>query len=86
MKSRTTPAFRKRYDALPDDAQKLARKAYEQWRANPRYSGLQFKLVDPADATYSVRIGGNYRALGYLDGDTVTWFWIGTHAEYDRLT
>jgi hypothetical protein len=26
-----------------------------------------------------------YRALGLLKGDTVTWFWIGTHDEYERL-
>ena len=26
-----------------------------------------------------------WRALGRRDGNTVTWFWIGSHAEYDRL-
>lgn len=34
---------------------------------------------------YSVRIGLSYRAVGLLKADTVTWFWIGTHDEYDRL-
>jgi len=23
--------------------------------------------------------------VGTLDGDTVIWFWIGTHADYDKL-
>jgi hypothetical protein len=26
-----------------------------------------------------------YRALGLLEDDEITWFWIGTHAQYDRL-
>jgi len=26
-----------------------------------------------------------YRALGLLEDEEVTWFWIGNHAEYDRL-
>jgi hypothetical protein len=34
---------------------------------------------------YSIRVGKGWRALGLLDGDTITWFWIGSHAEYDRL-
>jgi hypothetical protein len=24
-------------------------------------------------------------AVGYRDGDTIIWYWIGSHAEYDRL-
>jgi hypothetical protein len=24
-------------------------------------------------------------ALGIRDGDEIVWFWIGSHAEYDRL-
>jgi hypothetical protein len=23
--------------------------------------------------------------LGLVEGDEITWFWIGSHAEYDRL-
>jgi len=26
-----------------------------------------------------------YRALGLLEADEITWFWIGSHAEYDHL-
>jgi len=26
-----------------------------------------------------------YRALGLLDDDEIVWFWIGTHAGYDRI-
>ncbi len=34
---------------------------------------------------YSVRIGLDYRALGVREGDDIVWFWIGSHADYDRL-
>jgi hypothetical protein len=27
----------------------------------------------------------SYRALGLLEKDEITWFWIGTHTDYDRL-
>jgi hypothetical protein len=26
-----------------------------------------------------------YRAVGLVEDDEITWFWIGTHAQYDRL-
>jgi hypothetical protein len=30
-----------------------------------------------------LRIIRGYRALGTMEGDTVTWFWAGSRAEYD---
>jgi hypothetical protein len=27
----------------------------------------------------------DYRALGVREGDEIIWFWIGSHADYDRL-
>ncbi|WP_442921416.1 hypothetical protein [Microcoleus sp. PH2017_28_MFU_U_A] len=27
----------------------------------------------------------NYRAVGQLDGDTAIWFWVGSHADYDKF-
>jgi hypothetical protein len=32
-----------------------------------------------------VRIGDHYRALGLREGDIVSWFWIGTHEQYNRF-
>ena len=34
---------------------------------------------------YSVRVTLGFRALGLLEGEEITWFWIGSHADYDRL-
>ncbi|MFM9940750.1 MAG: hypothetical protein ACKVP7_14800 [Hyphomicrobiaceae bacterium] len=84
MKSRTTRKFWRLFDALPADVQEHARRSYEQFRADPAHPGLQFKRISKAAPWYSVRIGLDYRAIGLLDGDTVTWHWIGHHDEYER--
>ena len=85
MKSHTQARFWQFYDRLPEDVQRHADKAYQLWQSNPQHPSLQFKRIDPQDPIYSVRVGRKYRALGWLEGDTVTWFWIGSHAEYDNL-
>ena len=85
MISRVTKKFWALYQALPRVIQERADKAYEIWKNDPHSPGLQFKRVDPEEPIYSVRIGRDYRALGVLRGDTITWFWIGKHAIYDRI-
>ena len=34
---------------------------------------------------YSVRISRGYRALGLKEGKAITWFWIGSHTEYEKF-
>lgn len=86
FRSKRTKSFRKLFDALPADAQRQARDAYELFKKDPRYGSLQFKRISTKDArVYSARVGDHYRAIGLLEGDTVTWIWIGTHEEYNRL-
>ena len=43
---------------------------------------LHFKKID---RFWAVRVGLHYRALAVRDEADVVWFWIGPHAEYDRL-
>lgn len=74
MRVRTTEAFREAFAALPSDVQRLARKSYRLWKANPRHPGLQFKRVHTAEPIYSVRIGLHYRALGLREGGMMLWF------------
>lgn len=85
MKSRITDDFVECFRRLPDDIKVLARKNYRIWRANPAHPSLRFKRVNRQEPMYSVRVGRGYRAVGLLEGDTITWFWIGTHQEYDQL-
>jgi hypothetical protein len=55
-------------------------------RFNPYHPSLHLKQVSHKKDVYSVRIGISYRALGLRkDDDVIVWFWIGSHAEYDKL-
>ncbi len=85
MNARTTRAFWRCFDALPNPVREQARKAFALWRENPAHPSLQFKNIHPREPIYSARISRGYRTLGLLEDDTVTWFWIGSHADYERL-
>ena len=61
------------------------RKAYVLFRENPQHPSLQFKKVHEREPVYSVRVTIAHRAVGLLENDKITWFWIGSHADYDRL-
>ena len=77
--------FRKLLGKLPAAVQKEARQAYLMFAENPHHPGLGFKCPRTLPTIRSVRIGLGHRALGRVGGDTVMWFWIGTHAEYTAL-
>ena len=85
MNSQLTPDFLTCFAKLPDAVKEQARKCYRMWRDNPAHPSLHFKRVHDRDPVYSVRVTLGYRALGLVEDDEVTWFWIGTHADYDRL-
>ena len=85
MNSRTTRRFRELLADLPAHIRLQAREAYRLFQQNPAHPGLRFKQVHAAPAIYSARVGISYRAVGVLDGDTVVWYWIGSHADYDKL-
>jgi hypothetical protein len=85
LKSHLTARFREAFAALPEGVQDQARSAYRLFRANPRHPSLHFKQVHPTRPIYSVRVGSSYRALGIREGEDIIWFWIGPHADYDRL-
>jgi hypothetical protein len=59
----------------------LADKNYTLLKANPQHPSLHFKKLG---RYWSVRVGVRFRALGVDVQDGVFWFWIGSHANYDR--
>ena len=85
MKSRRTKQFRKLYAQLPSRVQDQARAAYQQFKENPHHTSLHFKRISTQRPIYSVRVGRSYRAVGKLEGETITWFWIGSHEDYNNL-
>jgi hypothetical protein len=85
VNSVATRRFWELFFALPADVQELAAKNYDLWRRDPRHPSLHFRRLQGSLDRFSVRVGEHYRALGKRTGDTMTWVWMGTHAEYDRL-
>ena len=81
----TLPRFWKNYNSLPKQIQDLADKNYALLRADPFHPSLHFKKVGKHKHLWSVRVGEHYRALGLDKAEGVVWFWIGTHAEYDKI-
>ena len=70
---------------LPHEVRRQAQQACRQFKANPWHGSLHFKHVHPREPIYSVRIARSYRALGKRDDKGMLWFWIGSHADYDRI-
>jgi mRNA-degrading endonuclease RelE of RelBE toxin-antitoxin system len=85
LKSVTTNRFRKALASLPADIQQRARISYQQRKQNPNHSALHFKQIHKQKPIYSVRVGLSYRAIGIKEGDTIIWFWIGSHEDYNSL-
>ena len=84
MKSRTVSGFWKLYGQLPPSIRLEAQQAYRQFMANPQHPGLHFHRLFNDPRLWSVRITRDYRAVGMLEGDTITWIWIGSHDDFDR--
>ncbi|MGA2739600.1 MAG: hypothetical protein ABSG65_19445 [Bryobacteraceae bacterium] len=85
MKSHATRRFWDLFHALPASVQALAVKNYQLWLRNPAHPSLDFHRLRGDRERYAVRIGNRYRAIGRMDPRAITWVWIGTHEEYNRL-
>jgi mRNA-degrading endonuclease RelE of RelBE toxin-antitoxin system len=85
MRSAVLPSFWAEYRRLSNGVRQSARKAYRLWAANPFHPSLHFKCINSREGIWSVRITRDYRAIGVLEGETVTWFWVGSHDDYERF-
>ncbi len=81
----TLPRFWKHYNELPAGIRKLADKNYQLLKIDPSHPSLHFKKVGRNKQLWSVRVGIDHRALGVEKPEGIFWFWIGSHADYDRL-
>ena len=82
MKSKATASFWASYQRLPHSVRRAATKQFKLWLEDHNHPSVRFKKVGKY---WSARVTAGYRAAGILDGDTIIWFFIGTHSEYDRL-
>jgi hypothetical protein len=82
LKHLASPSFWVKYRALPKSVQKLADKNFALLQEDPTHPSLHFKRID---RFFSARVGLSHRVLGVEVDGAVLWFWIGSHAEYDRV-
>ena len=81
LKHFAAPEFWVHYNRLPQKVRELADKNFELLKMNPRHSSLRLKKVG---RFWSARIGLRYRALAKERPEGLVWFWIGSHAAYDK--
>lgn len=85
MKSFAVDSFWDAYNKLPEAIQTISKNKFELWKLNPFHPSLQFKCVNAPNDVWSVRVTLDYRALGVMDNKDIIWYWIGSHAEYEKL-
>ena len=71
------------YEALPRPIQRLADENFRLLKRDPRHPSLRLKKV--GSRYWSARVGSDYRAVAVESSRGLIWFWIGPHAEYERL-
>ena len=85
MKSFITKRFREAYTVLPEHIKQLTLKNYKIWLTDSSYPSLHYKQVHNIKPIYSARVGIAYRVLGIQQDESMIWFWIGSHSDYDKL-
>ena len=82
MRHHASPAFWLAYSTLPEPVREAANKSFALLKQDVRHPSLHFKKVG---RYWSARVGLRHRALAIEVDDGLLWFWIGMHADYDRI-
>ena len=82
MKHHATPRFWRCYRKLPEEIRRLADRTYALLKTDQTHSSLHFKRIA---SLWSVRVGLHHRALATEIDRHLVWFWLGSHAEYDKI-
>jgi hypothetical protein len=85
MISRTTDRFWRCYRELPEEIKIKAKEAYKKFKRDPYYPALHFKRIHSTRPISSLRITKDYRTVGIQQNKEIIWFWIGSHADYEKL-
>jgi hypothetical protein len=82
----TLPSFwklyKKLYNKLPEDIRRRADKQFELMIGNPAHPSVQLK---PVGEFWSARVTDAVRVLALREKNVFTWFWIGSHDEYEGM-
>lgn len=84
MISKARPSFWRLYAPLPEAVKLRAKEVFRLFSANPDHPSLRWKKLRSGRNYWSVRVNDQYRAVGVRQGETIEWFWIGTHNEFDK--
>jgi len=82
LTSTTHPDFWKCYEKLPLEVKDLADRKFSMFRCRPFHPSLGFSKKG---VVWTVDIGLHYRAIAWREQDTLVWFWIGSHEDYNIL-
>lgn len=82
MRHFASASFWQAYETLPEQVRALADRNFALLKQDPTHPSLHFKKIG---RFRSVRVGLRYRALAVELGEDLVWFWIGSHADYDKL-
>jgi hypothetical protein len=83
MKNKRRKRFHKLFAKFPSHIKKQAEEDFKLFEKEPYHSSLGFKVLE--GNICAVDIGHRYRALGKKVGNTIEWYWIGSHQDYDKL-
>jgi mRNA-degrading endonuclease RelE of RelBE toxin-antitoxin system len=79
------PDFWHLYRALPRSVQERADKAFALLQLSPDHPSLHLKKLKGHAGLWSARVGLDYRVLATEEATGLHWFWIGSHADYDKI-
>ena len=82
MKHFASRDFWQCYNRLPRATQRHADRCFSLLKRDAAHPSLRLKKVG---RYWSVRVGRSWRALAVEQPEGLIWFWIGPHAEYDRI-
>lgn len=83
MKSIFTERFWVNYEKYFSDFQEIILDKVEEWETEPFRPVLDYIKISPVNDIWSIKIiNRKVRLFGIKDGNTMTWFFIGSHEEF----
>jgi len=70
---------------LGAERQRQIKRSCEVWRAHPTPPSTCLWKAHETKPICSARVDLDWRSLGVMENDTVIWFWVGPHDEYEAL-
>ena len=82
FRSSATSRFWRLFAELPVEVQELATEKYELFKRDPYHPSLGFQAKGKV---WTADIGRSYRAIAFRTENHLSWFWIGSHEDYNNV-